>query len=174
MLIAPVQKQIYNGDKVDVALTGSNTGTYTFSVCYVSKTEVCLICDADSLPNGYTTVKGSTLKNYSWGYSLTLPNGKSYSGICKQLNTDIFGKKCHIIPIIPKSNVSGVNSPATFAVEEGAAVNSTHHLFIRFGLDQTKDPYYPGRIWIESYALNGLDSIGAYGMFPWPAIDIIL
>ena len=71
--LAPVAKQIYNGDKVDVALTGSNTGTYTFSVCYVSKTEVCLLCDVNLGNANWTTQCAK-----SWGWSLKL-GGKNYS-----------------------------------------------------------------------------------------------
>ena len=71
--LQPQVAQIYNGDKVNVALTGSNTGTYVFSVCYVAKDEVCLLSDTSM-----GTANWSTACAKSWGWSCKI-RGKQYS-----------------------------------------------------------------------------------------------
>ena len=71
--LQPQAAQIYNGDKVDVALTGSNTGTFTFTVVYVAKDEVCLLSDSNMGNANWSTACAK-----SWGWSCKI-GGKSYS-----------------------------------------------------------------------------------------------
>ena len=64
--------QIYNDDKVNVTLSGSHSGTFTFSVCYVSKTKICLLSDTSM-----GTVSCANATSYSWNWDLKL-GGKRY------------------------------------------------------------------------------------------------
>ena len=67
-------KQISNGDQVSVALTGSTTGTVTFSVVYVTETEIALLSNG----NLFTNDTWGQATSRSWGWTVTL-NGKTYS-----------------------------------------------------------------------------------------------
>ena len=66
--------QIYDGDKVDVALSGSNTGTYTFTIMYVDRTVIYLRSD-----NNMGDCNGSTAIAKKWNWDVTLPNGNRYT-----------------------------------------------------------------------------------------------
>ena len=97
--LQPQAAQIYTGDKVDVALTGSNTGTFTFTVVYVAKDEVCLLSDSNMGNANWSTACAK-----SWGWSCKI-GGKSYSSsdagqsVAKIPTLEELYTKCHHVSI---------------------------------------------------------------------------
>ena len=76
------------GDKFTVTLTGSHNVTTTATVCYISKTEICLLGDT-SLGNAIW----STACSYAWNYTVNI-NGKEYTGVCKIPTLEQIYSKC--------------------------------------------------------------------------------
>ena len=65
------------GDRFTVALTGSHNLTITATVCYISKSAICLLSS-----NSLGEVAWSTASNYAWNYNVNI-KGKEYTGTCR-------------------------------------------------------------------------------------------
>ena len=63
---------VYNDDLLPVELSGDDTGTFTFKVCYVSKTEIDLMCTASI---GTAAFSVANAKTWSWEVII---NGRTY------------------------------------------------------------------------------------------------
>ncbi len=129
---------------------------YELHCCYVSKTEVCLLCDQSLTPNMHP----SALRNLSWNYDFYL-NKKHYTGVCKNISTDILVLKCH--------NWSSciITSPyGNRAFANNYNINGYGAEFLTYTGTETGG--WLGYYYSESY-------IGGYYTYPpVPAIDIIL
>jgi hypothetical protein len=131
--LQPQVAQIYNGDKVNVALTGSNTGTYVFSVCYVAKDEVCLLSDTSM-----GTANWSTACAKSWGWSCKI-RGKQYS------SSDA-GQSVAKIPTLEeiKNNCGGYDNGSNYW--SSTIYNTSGSTIWAWIINAMANSYYAGRI----------------------------
>ena len=112
--------QIYNGDKVDVILSGSNTGTFTFTVVYTTKTEVCLLSDSNM---GNAAWSAACAKSWDWECKLgskTYRSSDTGQSIAKIPTLKQSKTKCHYIER-PQANPGGVTGTLWFSDQRSAS-----------------------------------------------------
>ena len=76
------------GDNFIVTLTGSHNLTTTATVCYISKTTVCLLGDIS-----LGLADFNTQCNYAWNYTVNI-NNKKYTGTCRIPTFEQIHSKC--------------------------------------------------------------------------------
>ena len=76
------------GDSFTVTLEGSHNITTTATVCYISKSEICLLGDTNLGTSSCITQRG-----YSWYYTVNI-NGNNYTGTCKIPTLEQITSKC--------------------------------------------------------------------------------